>query len=170
MATVEICHKWFCLFVFVFLGPHLWHMEVPRLEVQSELLQPAYTRATAMPDLSRACDPRHNSRQHQIPNPLSEANDQTSNLMVPSQIRVPCATTGTPQVIFLKTIVGVPLVVQQTRIRLGTMKIQVQIPGLTQWVKDPALPVSCGVGCRRRSDPALLWLWHKPGLQLRFNP
>ena len=31
------------------------------------------------------------------------------------------------------------------------------IPGLVQWVKDPA--VSCGVGCRRSSDPVLLWLW-----------
>ena len=29
------------------------------------------------------------------------------------------------------------------------------IPGLTQWVKDPA--VTCGVGRRRGSDPALLW-------------
>ena len=28
------------------------------------------------------------------------------------------------------------------------------LPGLPQWVKDPA--VSCGVGCRRSSDPA--WL------------
>ena len=31
------------------------------------------------------------------------------------------------------------------------------IPGLTQWVKDPAL--SCGVGHRHGSDPLLLWLW-----------
>ena len=22
--------------------------------------------------------------------------------------------------------------------------------------------MSCGVGCRRGSDPALLWLWHRP--------
>ena len=33
------------------------------------------------------------------------------------------------------------------------------IPGLAPWVKDPALPVSCGVGCRRSSDLELLWLW-----------
>ena len=34
------------------------------------------------------------------------------------------------------------------------------IPGLAQWVKDPAgIAVSCGVGCRCGLDPALLWLW-----------
>ena len=37
----------------VFLGPHLRHMEVPRLWVELELQQPAYTTATAMPDPSR---------------------------------------------------------------------------------------------------------------------
>ena len=31
------------------------------------------------------------------------------------------------------------------------------IPGLAQWVKDPA--VSCGVGHRCGSGLALLWLW-----------
>ena len=31
------------------------------------------------------------------------------------------------------------------------------IPGLAQWVKDQALPRSCGIGYRRGSDLALLW-------------
>ena len=35
---------------FVFLGLHLRHMEVPRLEVYLELLLPAYATATAMSD------------------------------------------------------------------------------------------------------------------------
>ena len=35
------------------------------------------------------------------------------------------------------------------------------IPGLAQWVKNPALP--CGAGCRYGSDSALLWL------QLQFE-
>ena len=47
-----LLHSWFfCLFVcFVFLGPHLWHMEVPRVGVKLELQLPAYTTATATPD------------------------------------------------------------------------------------------------------------------------
>ena len=36
------------------------------------------------------------------------------------------------------------------------------IPDLTQWVKDPALAVSSGVGGRHGSDLALLWLWRRP--------
>ena len=36
------------------------------------------------------------------------------------------------------------------------------IPGLPQWVKDPALAVNCGVGGRCGSDPALLCLWCRP--------
>ena len=35
---------------FVFVGPHLRHMEVPRLGVESELWPPAYTTATATRD------------------------------------------------------------------------------------------------------------------------
>ena len=33
----------FCFNLFVFLGPHLGHMELPRLGVESELQLPAYT-------------------------------------------------------------------------------------------------------------------------------
>ena len=29
------------------------------------------------------------------------------------------------------------------------------IPGLTQWIKDPALPLSCGVGCKCGLDPGI---------------
>ena len=53
----------FCLFVFFFLGPHWQHMEVPRLEVQSELQLLAYARAWAMPDPSCVCDLHRSSRQ-----------------------------------------------------------------------------------------------------------
>ena len=66
-------HLFFCLFVF--LGPHPWHVEVPRLEVESELQLLAYTTATAtaMQDPSCVCDLHHSLRQCQILNPLSKA-------------------------------------------------------------------------------------------------
>ena len=71
-------------------------MDVPRLGVQSELQSPTYARATAMLDPSRVCYLRHSSWQRWILNPLSEARDQTQNLMVPSWIRFHRAMTGTP--------------------------------------------------------------------------
>ena len=49
-----------------------------------------------MRDPSQVFDLHHSSRQHRIPNPLSEARDRTHSLLVPSQIHFPCATTGTP--------------------------------------------------------------------------
>ena len=61
------------LFFFCFLGPYPRHMEVPRLGVQSG--PPAYTTATATPDLSCVCDLHHSSRNHWILNPLSKARD-----------------------------------------------------------------------------------------------
>ena len=45
----------------LFLGPHPWHMEVPRLGVKSELQLPAYATATAMPDPSCLYDLHHSS-------------------------------------------------------------------------------------------------------------
>ena len=51
----------FYLFIFGFLGLHLQHMEVPRLEVESELQLLAYTTATARQDLSHVYDLRHSS-------------------------------------------------------------------------------------------------------------
>ena len=42
------------------------------------------------------------------------------------------------------------------------------IPGLTQWVKDPA--ITCGVDCRCDSDLALLWLWCRPVTTSQIGP
>ena len=79
-----------------FLGPHLRHMEVPKLGVESEPPPPAYTTATATRDLSRLCDLHHSSQQCQILNPrMSEARDQTCILLDPSQVHFHLATTGT---------------------------------------------------------------------------
>ena len=69
----------FCFVLFVFLGPHLHHMEVPRLGVESELQLPAYTTAIATPDPSHVCDLHHSSQQCRILNPLSKARDQPTS-------------------------------------------------------------------------------------------
>ena len=44
------------------------------------------------------------------------------------------------------------------------------IPGLTQWVKDPALLWAVVLGRRRGSDPTLLWLWHRPATTVSIRP
>ena len=60
-----------------FFGPHPWHLEVPRLGVESQLQLPAYATATvtAMPGLSHICDLHCSLRQCHILNPLSESRD-----------------------------------------------------------------------------------------------
>ena len=75
-----------CLFVLSFLGLHLWHLEFPRLEVQSELKPPAYATATAILDQSHFSNLHHISGQYQILNPLSKATDQTRVLMDASRV------------------------------------------------------------------------------------
>ena len=75
---------------FFFWGQHQWHMEVPRLGVESELQLPAYTTATAPQELSHKL-------QCRMPHPLSEATDQTHILMDTNQIRFCWAMTGTPR-------------------------------------------------------------------------
>ena len=56
-----------------FLGPHLKHMEVPRLGVKSKLQLPTTATATATPDLSLAFNLHPSSQQHWILSPLSKA-------------------------------------------------------------------------------------------------
>ena len=67
----------FCFCFLVFLGPHPRYLEVPRLDIKSELQVPACTTATAMGDLSHACHLHHSSQQCQILNPLSDTRDRT---------------------------------------------------------------------------------------------
>ena len=80
-TVVSLISYPFFLFYFIFFGPYLWHMEAPRLE--------------ATPDLSCICNLYHSSSQHRIPDPLSEARDQTCILMDTGQICFHCITTGT---------------------------------------------------------------------------
>ena len=75
-----------CFFFFVFLGPRPQRMEVPRLGVESELQLPAYTTATAMPDLSHVWNLHNSSWQRQILNPLSKTRDRNHILMDTSQV------------------------------------------------------------------------------------
>ena len=60
-----------------FIGSHLQHMEVPRLRIKSKLWLLACVTATAMPDPSCVCNPRHSSRQCRIINLLRGARDRT---------------------------------------------------------------------------------------------
>ena len=89
------------LYFFVFLGPHRWHMEVPRLGVELELQLPAYTTAAAMLDPNHICDLHHRSWQSWILNPLSEARNQTCILMDTSQVRYHWAQWELPGWLFL---------------------------------------------------------------------
>ena len=67
-----------CVYLLVvFLGLHLWHMQVPRLGAELELQLPAYTTATAMWDLSSICDLHQSSWQCRVLNPLNEAREQS---------------------------------------------------------------------------------------------
>ena len=56
--SCQICGVFLFLF-FCFLGPYLWHAEVPRLGVKSELQLLAYTIATAMQDPRCTCALHH---------------------------------------------------------------------------------------------------------------
>ena len=49
------------------------------------------------------------------------------------------------------------------------------IPGLAQWVNDPALPqpgiaATCSVGHSCGLDLALLWLWYRPAATAPIQP
>ena len=65
---------------FCFLGPHPWHLEVPRLGVESELQLLVYATATVTWELSHICDLHYSLWQRWILNPLSKAGDQTPTL------------------------------------------------------------------------------------------
>ena len=81
-------YDFFFLFFFFFLGLLLWHIEVPRLGVKSELQLPATATATATatPDPNHACNLHHSSQQHWILNPLCKVRNRTLILMDPSQV------------------------------------------------------------------------------------
>ena len=69
---IEIADNFFFFFL-VFLGSHPWHMEAPKLGVESELQLQAYALAIAIPDPSQVCDLHRSSQKCLILNPLREA-------------------------------------------------------------------------------------------------
>ena len=77
------------IYFFIFLGPHLWYMEVPRLGVKSELQLPTYATATATAMQDQAVSSIYTAAHGNamILNPLSKARDWAHILMDPSQVR-----------------------------------------------------------------------------------
>ena len=88
--------RYFINLLLSFLGPHSQHMKVPRRGVELELQLLAYATAIAMPNPSHVCELHHNSWQHWIPDPLSEARDRTRILTDTNWICFCWVTTGTP--------------------------------------------------------------------------
>ena len=82
-VCVAMCVGYFLVVLFFLLGPHLQHMEVPRLGSKSELQLPAYAATRAMRDLSCifSLHLHCTSWQSWIFNPLSKARDWIHILM-----------------------------------------------------------------------------------------
>ena len=87
--SAKFSQFYFEMLLFFFLGPDPWHMEFPRLVVESQLQLPTYAKATASWDPSLVCDLHHSSWPRQILNPLIEARDRACVLMDTSQICSP---------------------------------------------------------------------------------
>ena len=81
VLTLDKNSLFFFFFFFLFLGVHLWQMEVSQLGVESKLQLLAYTTAIATWDPNCVFNLHHSSRQHWIPDPLSEARCRTCILM-----------------------------------------------------------------------------------------
>ena len=65
---------------------------------------------------------------------------------------------------------GVPIVTQWLTNPTSIYEDADSNPGLTQWVKDVGIAMSCGVGHRCGLDPLLLWLWCRPVATAQIRP
>lgn len=66
-AGKTILYVSFFFFFFLVGAAHLWHMEVPKLGIESQLRLPAYVTATEKQGPSHICDLYHNSQQRWTP-------------------------------------------------------------------------------------------------------
>ena len=81
---------------FSFLGPHLQHMEVPRLEAESELQLAAYTTAMATLDLSRIFDLCYSLRQTR----WTRSGFEPASSQILCQVLNPLSHKGNSKVLF----------------------------------------------------------------------
>ena len=81
-------------FSFLFLGLHLWHMEVPRPGVKSELQLLAYTTATQ--DLSHICNLHHSSGNTRSLTHWARLGIEPTSSWILSGFITQWVTTGTP--------------------------------------------------------------------------
>ena len=93
-------------FFFSFLQPHLQHMEVPGLEVESEPQLLFYTSAIAKLDLSLICD------LHQILNPLNKARDWTASSQTLCWVLNPLSHSRNSWNCYFKEIFPLPCLLQ----------------------------------------------------------
>ena len=111
-----LCGGFLFVLFFCFQGPHLLHMEIPRVEIKSELQLLAYTTAIAVWDPSHIFDLYHSSWQCRIFNPWSKARDWTLFLMDTSQFGYCWAAMELcPLLFFFKIVLGI----------LGTLLIHI---------------------------------------------
>jgi len=85
-------------FLFVFLGPQPGAYENSLARDPIGAVTPAYSTATATPDLSCVCNLHHSSQQCQILNLLSKTRDWTCILMDASHVHFHWTRMGTPPV------------------------------------------------------------------------
>ena len=92
---------------FFFLGPSPQHMEVSRLGVALELTATSLCHSHNNLGSSHICDLHHSLRQHQSPDPLSEARHQILILMDTSQDCNPLSHNGNSYILnFLLTYIS----------------------------------------------------------------